>query len=261
MPKIVIRTLLSYRGIIIPISEEEVKTIRKHVALLKTVMSEIDYCVMLRDNILDAFLDLSINAVGQLDNFNRLNRYLMNWLNSFYAWIEFHERNYHDLFDQLKRTYYDTSFEYRFAYEMRKYTTHQAVCISQIKYDALNEKTKFEIPIDEILLHGTELKRAFRDELANIRQENPSVDVKDFTQSFYKMFESFQGKIWSKLIPESDAYLQSLFMHINAFGEDNVIAFRIEDTDGKSLNIGNTIIRYLEKKKSIPIPAELQPYT
>ena len=107
MPSIIIHFLMNHDEVKIEIPDEECDIIKQSASKINMITSETDYCLMLRDNLLDAFNDFATNGPGTDKNFNRLNRYIMNWLNSFYAWIGFHERHYKDLFSVLKTKYYD----------------------------------------------------------------------------------------------------------------------------------------------------------
>ena len=108
------------------ITETEYLDIKQMMSDVQLMMSEIDYYLMLKDNAKE--LAEEINKGKRDENkFNDLNRKLMNLLNSFYAWVEFYQHNYKDVFNALKSNYYDTYFEYRLAYSLRKYTTHTKI--------------------------------------------------------------------------------------------------------------------------------------
>lgn len=242
------------------ISEEQCSSIRDKVSYLHETAAEIDYCLILRENLLDAFNDFKTNGAGIPNNFIRLNRCLMNWLNTFYTWIEYHERHYKDLFSELKSKYYDDFFSYRFAYHMRRYTTHQSLCISRITFDVLKETTKYIIPIDVLLENGKEIKVKFRHELEEIKPDNPGIDLEIFTKEFLVMFESFQGEIWKSIIPEADNKYNDLIKYCEQYKDKMITGFRVCDDDTKIIDVQVALKRYLEKKHSLFLPDALKQY-
>ena len=85
------------------ITDDEVSRIKTNLDYLREVMIEIDYCSMVRGNVLDFLKDTESNGAGTEGNFVRLNRYMLNWLGAFYAWIEYHERYHKTVFSSLKK--------------------------------------------------------------------------------------------------------------------------------------------------------------
>lgn len=260
MPIINLRLLMEPDTVQLEITNEQCNTIKEKVEFLQNTLSEIDYCLMLRENIQEAFEDFKTNGAGIDNNFIRLNRYLMNWLNSFYAWIEHHERHYKELFSSLKSYYYDSYFSYRFAYEMRKYTTHQSLCISRIVYDVLNESTKYIIPIDEILTHGREIKSSLRQELTQMKTNGTEIDLVRFTKEFLAMFESFQNELWKRIIPKLDEKCHDLMVYIEPYLDKPITGYRIKENDIITIDVGVTLNRYTEKKKCLESPEVLMRY-
>lgn len=244
----------------IEITEEQFKAIQNSVSCLQETMSEIDYCLMLRENIYEAFEDFKTNGPGIPNNFIRLNRYLMNWLNSFYAWIEYHERNYKPLFSSMSNRYHDTNFSYRFAYGMRRYTTHQSLCISRISFDSLNETTKYIIPIDELLQHGKKLNKKLLVELEQMKIESAEIDLESFTKDFLTMFESFQGELWDSIISNADKKFSETTEFIKPYLDKPITGCRIKNDDIIILDAGVVLTRYKEKRKLLSVPEYLKPY-
>lgn len=243
---------------VITLTEQEHAAIKQAIRCLQTTMSEIDYCLMIRDNVLDAFKDLSTNGIRSEKNFNRLNRFFMNWLNSFYAWVEFHEKNYKQVFSNLKQQYFNTYFEYRFAYAMRNYTTHQSICITRIVYDLLEEKTRYEIPIDEIVDNADNLNHKVRNELKTRLAEDDSINVEEFTKRFCFMIEQFQAELWKAILPEAESSLSRLRECIDKYSSPDTISFLFKEENNKAIDIRVIAYSYEKKKEYLPIPNELQ---
>ena len=260
MPTIQLRVLMDPEKKSINITDNQCDVIQNDVSYIKETMSEIDYCLMLRENILAAFKDFETNGAGIPNNFNRLNRHLMNWLNSFYAWIEYHEKHYKDLFTTLKTKYYDSYFPYRFAYAMRSYTTHQSLCISRITFDVLNETTNYVIPIDEILIQGTELNKKFKLELEQMLSERDSIDLVSFTKDFLSMFESMQSEIWDSIIAVSDQKHYEIMRYVAPYWGSIFTGFYVEKDIAKLIYVNVSLSRYREKKKELSLPESLKQY-
>lgn len=260
MPTIQIRLLMDPEKKSIEITDDQCKTIQNNVSYLQETLSEIDYCLMLRENISAAFEDFETNGAGIPNNFIRLNRFLMNWLNSFYAWIEYHEKHYKDLFSALKTKYYDSYFPYRFAYAMRSYTTHQSLCISRITFDVINETTKYVIPINEILIQGKELNKKFKQELEQIMTEHDSIDLTDFSKGFLSMFESLQSEIWQNIISLSDQKHDEIIRIIKPYEGTFITGFYVEKDGTKIIDVAVTLSRYREKRKELSLPEALKQY-
>lgn len=242
------------------ITDEQYTLIKDNISFLQETMFEVDYCLMLRENIVAAIDDFKINGAGIPNNFIRLNRYLMNWVNSFYAWILYHEKHYNTLFVSLKSKYYDSYFQYRFAYEMRNHTTHQSICISRITFDTLHETTKYIISIDEILFYKKKLNSKFAKELEERCLIDKEIDLEDFTRSFFSVFETFQSEIWDNIIPDADKKFDELWSYIEPFKDKTITRFYIPENDNNITDIGLALARYKEKKQLLPLPDEYKLY-
>ena len=260
MPRIIIHFLMNHNDETIEISDFESASLIQSVSSLNLILSEIDYCIMLRDNLMDAFNDFDSNGPGADNNFNRPNRYIMNWLNSFYAWIGFHERHYKELFSKLKSKYYDNYFEYRFAYAMRKFTTHQAVCVSRTTFDVLKETTRFEIPIEDILKFSKEMKRAFVDELNTMNRNCDYIDLEKFTKGFFTMFELLQKEFWKATTPQTDIECEKLCSYAIPYIDKPISRYYLIDSNGDEMNLDTVINRYREKKQRLSLPNEMRKY-
>ena len=260
MPIIQIKILRDAVTKELTITDEQYALIKDNVSFLKATMSEVDYCLMLRENIVAAIDDFKINGAGITNNFIRLNRYLMNWLNSFYAWIEHHEKHYNDLFGALKSKYYDSYFEYRFAYEMRKYTTHISLCISRITFDILNETTNYIIPINEILINKKYLNSKFAKELTERCSKDNEINLEDFTRRFFSAFEIFQREIWDNIIPDADKKYGELLSYIEPFLDKTITRYYIHDNDNGITDISLALKGYREKRTLLSLPDEYKPY-
>lgn len=242
------------------ITDDEVSRIKTNLDYLREVMIEIDYCSMVRGNVLDFLKDTESNGAGTEGNFVRLNRYMLNWLGAFYAWIEYHERYHKTVFSSLKKKYYDNNFEYRFAYTLRKFSTHQAMCINRIHFDVLKESTVFEIGINNILLYKSELKKDICRELETMADKSNYIDAVDFTCRFITMFEQMQKELWLQM---KASYLERIHDVLSSVQEKSwpLTESYICDEDGEvNIPVGMSIHQFIDKTKNMIIPDQLVPY-
>ena len=242
------------------LTEEDYRKICNGLSKLQSIMSEIDYCLMLRDNLHDFFEACEIAEINDENNFTLLNRRIMNWLNSFYAWIEYHERHHKTLFAEIKSKYYSNYFEYRFAYAMRKYTTHQTVCISRITFDVLAEKKTIQIPLDDILSYGSELKATLRNELKELQKQSEYINAVSFAKRFYAMFESMQKELWTTILVEG----QNVMRNILSYMQENkymILESYITKKDGSHVKTVGTFLKLFNQKVGMTaIPSYMKQY-
>ena len=241
------------------ITEEEITTLKKDIQRLRCYMNEIDYIQILRDNIYECLKCFETTKINDENSFVNINRHMMNWLNSFYGWIEHHEKNYNDIFSSLKRKYYDGNFEYRLAYELRSYTVHQGLGVTKIDLDILNKKMTFPINIEDL----SECKKGnskFRKELSHMVEKNNTVDAFGFVKKFLIIIERFQGEIWSGMQASIDNTFNNILEYVK---HDDLMIYEsyiCVDKDNICFSVGSTIILFMKKLKSIPVPKKLNEY-
>lgn len=241
------------------LTEEDYRKICNGLSTLQNIMSEIDYCLMLRDNLYEFFEACENTEINDQKNFNMLNRRMMNWLNSFYAWIEYHERHYKTLFAGIKSKYHSNHFEYRFAYAMRRYTTHQTVCVSKLSFDLLAEKTTIQIPLDELLQNGQELNSTLRKELNELQEQSDFIDAVSFAKGFYSMFESMQKEIWESILADGHKVLLSIMEYMQS--NRHIILESYITKDGSHVKtVGSFLFLYQQKIQQTAIPSHMMQY-
>ena len=241
------------------ITEEEVSTIQKNLQQLRCYMNEMDYILMLRENIYECLKCFEETKINDEKNFVNINRHMMNWLNSFYGWIEHHEKNYNDIFSSLKSNYYDSSFEYRLAYELRKYTVHQGLGVTKIELDILNKKITFPININD-MSKCKDLKASLRKELSHMVNGNNTVDAFAFVKAFLAVIEKFQGDIWSAIHPSIANTVDRILEYVKHDGLRIYESYISLDKDKICFSVGSTIVLLFKKMENIPIPTKLKEY-
>ena len=179
------------------VSEETVQEVEKNIATIQEFMNETDYYDMLKGN-LDDFMEFA-EKVDPLDikAFSKLNRMFINWLNMFYVWEQYHQRYYQPIFEKLSRKYYDGFYEYRMAFHLRRYTTHQRCCITRIEVNLETGDADFLIGIQELLKNGSDMNKKIKEELKQQVDEDDYIEIREFTRNFSQMIEKFQKELWS----------------------------------------------------------------
>lgn len=240
----------------IKLSPEDYIRVEDCLTEMSVLMSEIDYCLMFRQNATELMEEILYGERSHDSVFNELNRKLMNLLNSFYAWIEFHETNYKDLFSELKTKYYDDHFEYRLAYSLRKYTTHCSVCISKITYDVLREVECIQIEPKELLNNKTYLNAIVINDLQELETNGETIDLRSFLSKFLLVFEQFQGELWKQLIPRIGEKAEHLRFITEILHDDRMVDIILEPDMGDSKSVVVVMVQFFEKIKSIKSPEE-----
>ena len=239
------------------ISQEVGAFIEDSLTEMSVLMSEIDYCFMFRQNATELMDEILSGSRSHDSVFNELNRKFMNLLNSFYAWIEYHESNYKVVFSSLKTHYYDKYFEYRLAYSLRKYTTHCAVSITRISYDVLKETESIQIDPRELLKNKEYLNRYITKDLQEIVNKGEYIDLKLFLIKLLSIFESFQSELWKQLIPDIGEKVDRILSITQLFHNEEIYDVILETKKGESHKIGVITYQLIKKINTIKLGENL----
>lgn len=181
------------------ISEQEVCKIKGAIKTIFEFMNEVDNYTMLQGNSND-FLQYTENKnidIEKMEEFTNLNRMFMNWLNTFYVWIEYHERYHKTVFGKLKGIFYDKYPEYRITYYLRRYTTHQSCCISKTSFALTTGKISYLIPVKKILEEG-DMNKQTKSDLRKIESTSSNIDSRELVQDTMKIVKEFQMSLWKE---------------------------------------------------------------
>ena len=100
------------------------------------------------------------------------NRYLFNFVDTFYSYINFYEKNYNELFKDVKKDIYDTYFEYRFIYNLRNYIIHEDLAILRISKKFWQDHVDVNFEIDNYALSDSSCcQKLFKQELKNAQRK------------------------------------------------------------------------------------------
>ena len=247
------------------ITENQFNEIKDSLDYLDTCMYEIDYCLMLRDNIYDFLKNVENDANDHDLVFVSLNRLFMNIMNSYYAWIEFHEKNFKNIFKPIVSQYYDNHFEYRLAYNLRSFTTHYSLAITSTTTYLDEDKTTINIDLDSLVRKNVKINSTFKKELEKriqddyASQDEHIIDAYSFIITFFRIFEKLQGDIWNSIY--KDIATKTELLQDYTQNDRKIRDTYIFTEDGSDyLRIGAKIVLMLNKWKKIIVPDYLMKY-
>lgn len=209
---------------------------------LHTLLSEIDQYTLLRLNIDDFIRYMEYFKKNNDHDFVNLNRYFTNLINSFYMWISFHEKNYNDIFAELKPIFYDRNFCYRAAYNIRTYTAHETMPITTIQNDILSGEISASIKTTVLINTSCKIQSKFRNELKTKQENLKFIDSLQLSQELKITLNEFQNTIWDMM----QSRIASWLADINT-------VFPISDPA-----IVNSYVESEDKYKSIPLGHQLK---
>ena len=239
------------------VAEKEVCEFKMNLKKIYEFMNEIDNYTMMLGNTEDFLNYAQRESIENMAEFTNLNRLFMNWLNSFYAWIEYHERYHKALFGRLKSEYFDGYSEYRITYYLRRYATHQSCCITKIQLLLDSEQTIYEISVDKMLEEG-DPNRHVKADLQKIASECGYIEARSLLERTMKILENFQIRLWKDEWPPVKEVAEEWkkYIRVNGrfWGQTYIIA---EDDRVRPICISNPIGYLMEKMNLYPTLREL----
>ncbi len=234
------------------ITEKEVCEFQMSLKKIFEFMNEIDNYTMVQENAKDFLNYAKRESARNMADFINLNRLFMNWLNSVYAWIEYHERYHKSLFGKLKGNYFDGCPEYRITYYLRRYTTHQSCCITETQLLIDSEQTLYKIPVDKMLEEG-DPNHHVKVDLQKIAAECGYIEARSLLERMMEILKDFQTKLWNDewvpikvVVDELKKYIR---LNGHFWGQTYIIA---EDDRVRPICISNPIGYLMEKMNLYP---------
>lgn len=190
--------------------EENFIDCQNSIKNLNKYMLIVEYYDIVKDNLLELMDEINKSELQHQDNFFvTINRRMFNFLDTFYAYISFCEKNYKDIFSKVKTATYDNHFEYRLLYHLRAYMTHCEIAITKVTYDILKNKQTIILDMNEITEKGKKnLKKEF---IAEIKKENiKELDLKKIISQFIILFDKIQEAIIELILKDVLSDLEKL---------------------------------------------------
>ena len=230
------------------ITAEEYTVLETASIELRKLLFEIDYfpIVIMNNNEFTRYCDcLKDNNTADFINLNRL---FANWINSFYMWIEYHEKHYNILFGRLKSAFYDSDFSYRFAYNLRQFTTHNTMPITKMKTDLISGEICFLIDAKPMWEKSSGVQSIFAKELSQNSME--TIDAYQMAKAFVPMFQTVQKNLWDELQPSLCETLMSVHCIVPVTDSSFCNAYVHRESDQTFLPIGHQMKFLLDKSKA-----------
>ena len=215
---------------------------------LKKLLFEIDYYPIVMKNVQGFIRFCEGEQLERKDStdFITLNRLFANWINSFYMWIEYHQNHYNELFVLMKSSFFDSYFSYRFASNLRTYTTHRAMPITERIIDVITGTTRFLIDSKPMWKKSTSgVQGIFARELSQKGIE--SIDAYQMAIDFVPMFQAIQKDLWNELQTPLCETLMSVHDIVPITDSCFCNAYVQRESDHASLPIGHQM-KYLADK-------------
>ena len=214
--------------------------------------SEIDNFFLLKKGF-SILKSLPIEEIGKReDKFYVFEFVYTAWLNCFYMWINYHEKKYHVIFNNLKNNYYDQYLEYRLSYYLRQSLTHVSSGVFTFVFDVLKERTSIAINIKTLRnedINATKKQLAILDEAESVYGRK--VDAICLTENLYKALERFQEDIWKNNFIIIQSALDILRLYMPLSGNDCYNTYITFEDGRDEMNVGPVISSFLGKQKAV----------
>lgn len=138
---------------VVEISEKEAKAIIDASKFLGRNMRSYYYYQIVKRNLNSLIQFIEREQGKQKIDAIECNRLLFNFVDTFYSYINFFEKNYKDKFLEVKTELYDKYFEYRFVYNLRNYLIHEDLAVMKVSYAYYNDHvdTAFLVAVNDLI--------------------------------------------------------------------------------------------------------------
>ena len=215
---------------------------------LKKLLFEIDYLPIIMTNVQEFIRYCETVKQSGDSDFINLNRLFANWLNSFYMWVGYHEKQYKAIFAIMKSGFYDSDFSYRFASNLRTYTTHTAMPITIKQTNALTGDFRFIIDAKPMWKKTSGVQGNFITELSQNGIE--TIDAYQMAKDFVPMFQKVQKDLWNELQTPLCEVLMSVHNIVPVTDSSFCNAYIHRESDHSSLPVGHQMKYLLDKSNA-----------
>ncbi len=230
------------------ITAEQYEVLAKASNELKKLLFEIDYLPIIMTNVQEFIRYCeTVKQSGNCDFIN-LNRLFANWVNSFYMWVGYHEKQYKAIFAIMKSGFYDSDFSYRFVSNLRTYTTHTAMPVTIKQTNVLTGDSRFIIDAKPMWEKSSGVQGIFVRELSENGIE--TIDAYQMAKAFIPMFQKIQKDLWNELQMPLCETLMSVHSIVPVTDSSFCNAYVHRESDQTSLPIGHQMKYLLDKSKT-----------
>lgn len=215
--------------------------------IMKSLFSEIDYYLILMDNKKELLGDIATNGPGNAKGFIRINRLILNYLNSYYTWKAFIKHHCMADTQQLIKLWnkYSENRIMLAADALRNYAVHDSVLTDRMIFDCLSESLKIEIDTSKLL--KSKYSKLSNGQREAIQSFGDSIELKTFISSLSDITKEIQNSIWKI---ESDIFLNAINNILECTSDQLPSCFNcwIEDDRGNIIaDIGRSLELFMEK--------------
>ena len=200
-----------YKLVELPLEENGEKNITEEYAvrlietskLLGIHMRSFAYYQIVKRNLCD-FLTYIYNQQGKMEEVDTIecNRWLYNFVDTFYSFINYYEKNYKSEFAVVKKQIYDTYFEYRFIYNLRNYMVHQDLGVLKKTTYFNSDKIEVDFKVSKSKLQqSTGCQKPFARELKTRNDISENISIKTVVEPFVKILLELQKEMLIALSP------------------------------------------------------------
>lgn len=214
---------------------------------LKRVMNSIDYYNIVRENIVELMKAIIDYKLKEQKGFATINRHLFNMLSSFYSYVKFYERHYHNEYKDIFSEQFDKYDTYKIVSELRKYTTHCYLAITKVKLNILTENISIQIVPEDLLQNdGGSLRKDVRDILLRMIERGEAIDLRLLTNDFLNIFTELQMKIMNRMKNKIFEDLKILDKFIYGKNMNKRESYIVRD-NGRNINTFNIFYTFFKK--------------
>ena len=237
------------------VSEEEINEFLIAKDNLTEVMNAIDYYNIVKDNIVELMQAIIDYDFRKKKAFATINRYFFNMVSSFYCYVKYYERFYHDRYKSVFSEQFDKYDTYKIISELRKYTTHCFMAITKASLDILTGKFSIQIVPSELLENDKGmLRKDVKKILESQIEKGEVIDLGLLTGDFLNIFCELQVKIMDKMKADIFKDLNTVEQFI--YGENlNKKESYILKEDDSLINTSNILFLFLKKCQEDYVPA------
>lgn len=227
------------------ISDNDLSKLTNDIEWLKMSMLSKDYYVMLRDNIKELSKNIQNISIRNKYLLDDMNRYLYNVLGSFYALIEYYEKNFNGMFGNIKKEYFDKYIEYRIMYALRLYTTHRGIAITSCRQSIRG--VSLVVNLSELLKNYSKFNKNIKDDLKTMISKNEQIDIYLLVQGFEKMMSEMHRDLLKGIEKEVRTIMKNFEPYL-VFENGNAIDTYILNEDDKvEIYLTNMLKFFCEK--------------
>ncbi len=188
---------LSNLNCVIKLSESEAELILKTIIFLSKHMRTYFHYQVVKRNLLQLlrFIDACQNDFEHSDILE-CNRLLLNFVDTFYSYINYFESQYKTIFSKIKAYFYDNYLEYAFIYKVRNYAIHEDLPVHK-KIKVFFEdriESKF-VMLKQILLNSTRFSKEFKKRLEVAFAGNEEIDLFEMVVQMPKIILEIQKQM------------------------------------------------------------------